>query len=198
MTPLAPRLQAKAWAARYVSNPLARVLLALHVSPNAITLAGLAVALGAAYLLAVGHLLTGGLVMLGGASLDMLDGAVARLGGRVSKFGAFLDSVTDRLSESAVLFGLLFYYVDQTHELGSYLAFGAMVASMMVSYLRARAESLGVSGDVGLMGRPERIVVLGVSLVAGYPLYGMGVVLAGAGLTVAHRTVHVARHTRGQ
>ena len=196
--PLAPRLHARAWITRYVSTPLARVLLALHVPPNALTLAGLAVAAAAGYLLAEGHLLIGGIVMLLGAVGDMLDGAMARLGSRVSRFGAFLDSVADRLSESVVFFGLLIYYVDQSHELGAYLSVGALVASMMVSYLRARSESLGVSADVGFMGRPERIVVLSVGLLVGYPLPALGVILALASLTVVQRVVHAARQMRDE
>ena len=189
-----PRLRAKAWATRFVSAPLARVLLTLHVSPNAITLAGFAVVAGAAYLLAEGELLLGGLVMLAGASMDMLDGAVARLGNKESTFGAFLDSVTDRLGESVVLFGLLVLYVRDAHELGAYLAFGTMVASYTTSYLRARAEGLGVPGDVGFMGRPERVVVLGVGLIAGYELYALGVILVVSGITVAQRVAHVWRN----
>ncbi len=196
--PLAPRLHAKAWVTRYVITPLARVLLVLHVPPNALTLAGLAVAAAAGYLLSEGHLLMGGIVMLAGASGDMLDGAVARLGNRVSRFGAFLDSAVDRLSEAVVFFGLLIYYVDQSHELGVYLSVGALVTSMMVSYLRARCESLGVLADVGFMGRPERIVVLGVGLLTGYPLPALGAILGLASLTVMQRVVHAARQMRDE
>ena len=191
-----PRLRAKAWATRFVSAPLARVLLALHVPPNAITLAGLGVAGVAAYLLAEGHLLAGGIVMLGGASMDMLDGAVARLGNKTSTFGAFLDSITDRLGEAVVLFGLMVFYVRGDDDTGAYLAFGTVVLSVMVSYLRARAEGLGVPGDVGFMGRPERVVVLGAGLLAGYPEYALGVIMAVSGLTILQRTAHVWRNTK--
>ena len=196
MTLLAPRLHAKALADRYFSIPLARLLLALHISPNGLTLTGLAVAVGAGYLLSEGWLRAGGAVMLAGAVLDMLDGAVARLSNRATRFGAFLDSVADRLGEAAVLFGLLAYYVRQPSETGIYLVVGALVASMMVSYLRARAESLGVPGDVGIMGRSERVVVLGVGLLAGYPRYSLGIILALASLTVLQRLYHVLRQTR--
>ena len=182
--------------ARFVSNPLARLLIALHMSPNAITLVGFCVAVGAAYLLADGRLLIGGLVMLAGAAMDMLDGAVARLSGRASTFGAFFDSVMDRLGESVVLFGLAVYYTRADDALGVYLAFAALTASMMVSYLRARAEGLSVPGDVGLLGRPERVVVLGAALLAGYAVYGLGVIAALASLTVLQRGWHVWRATR--
>ena len=193
----APRLQAKAWAARVVVEPPARLLLALHIHPNAITAAGFAVAVGAAYLLAEGRFVAGGIVMLAGAAMDMFDGAVARLGGKESTFGAMLDSVLDRLSEIAVLFGLLVFYVRGAHEAGAYLAFGALAASLMVSYLRARSEGLGVPGDVGLMGRPERIVVLGAGLLLGYAVWALGIIAALASLTVVQRAVHVWRAGRG-
>ena len=192
---LAPRLHAKSWVDRYVSTPAARLLLALHVSPNALTLLGLGIVAGAAYLLARGELLIGGIVMLAGAALDMLDGAVARLGRQSSQFGALLDSLADRLGEAAVFFGLLFFYYDQAHTLGVLLSFGALVASFTVSYVRARAEGLGIPADVGFMGRPERVVLLGGGLLAGYPLYSLGAIIGLALLTVAQRIVHTARHS---
>ena len=193
----APRLQARAWAARFVVEPPARALLALHIHPNAITATGFAVAIAAAYLLADGRMLAGGIVMLAGAAMDMFDGAVARLGGKASTFGAMLDSVLDRLGEIVVLFGLLVFYVRAADDTGAYLAFGALAASLMVSYLRVRSEGLGVAGDVGLMGRPERIVVLGAGLLLGYPAWALGIITALASLTVVQRAVHVWRAGRG-
>jgi CDP-diacylglycerol--glycerol-3-phosphate 3-phosphatidyltransferase len=188
------RVRAKGWATRYFSGPIARVLIALHISPNAITTAGFLVSIGAAYLLSEGELVIGGIVMLGGAIMDMFDGAVARLTGKASTFGAFLDSVLDRLGESAVLFGLLVFYVREADELGAFLAFGTVVLSIMVSYSRARAEGLHVPGDVGLMGRPERIVVMGIGLLTKYPQYAMGVIMAVSAVTIAQRTAHVWRN----
>jgi CDP-diacylglycerol--glycerol-3-phosphate 3-phosphatidyltransferase len=193
---LAPRLQAKAWAARWVSGPSARLLVTLRVSPNAITMAGLAIVGGAAWLIADGRLLVGGIVMLAGATLDLLDGAVARLSGSASKFGAYLDSVADRVSEAAVLLGLLAYFIQDSNDLGAYLAFSAVVVSTLVSYSRARAEGLGISGDVGFMGRPERVVVLGGGLLAGYPVPALGVIVAIGSITVLQRLIHVWRATR--
>ncbi len=192
----APRLHAKEWAERRVSRPIARVLIALHIPANAITLAGLGVAGGAAYLIAEGRLFAGGAVMLAGAALDMLDGAVARLANSASRFGAYFDSVVDRAGEAVVFFGLLAFYVRDGHALGAYLAFGAAFAAMLVSYSRARAEGLGVQGDVGLLGRPERIVVLGIGLLLGYPLYAMGIIAGLALLTSLQRLWHVHRNTR--
>ena len=134
--------------------------------------------------------------MLAGAALDMLDGAVARLANSAGRFGAYLDSVADRAGEAVVFFGLLAFYVRDGHHLGAYLAFAAAFAAMLVSYSRARAEGLSVPGDVGLLGRPERIVVLGVGLLLGYPLYAMGIIAALALLTSLQRLRHVHRNTR--
>jgi CDP-diacylglycerol--glycerol-3-phosphate 3-phosphatidyltransferase len=185
------RIRAKGWATRYFSAPISRVLIALHISPNAITTAGFFVSVGAAYLLSEGEIVLGGIVMLGGAIMDMFDGTVARLTGKASTFGAFLDSVLDRLGEAVVLFGLLVFYVREGDDLGAYLAF---VLSIMVSYSRARAEGLSVQGDVGIMGRPERIVVMGVGLLTKYPQYAMGLIIAVSAVTIAQRTAHVWRN----
>ena len=193
-TPL--RTRAKGWATRYFSAPIARALIALHVTPNMITFAGFAVACVAAYIIAEGSLLLGGIVMLAGAVMDMFDGAVARMTGKASVFGAFFDSVMDRLGEAAVLFGLLAFYVRDGHTLGAYISVGALVASLMVSYTRARAEGLDIEGDVGFMGRPERIVVLGAGLLLGYPLYALALILVVAGFTTAQRVHYVWRKTR--
>ncbi len=193
---LVPRLRTRGLITRLISNPVARVLIALRISPNLITLAGFGVAAYSAYLLSDGRLLIGGIVMIIGAAMDMLDGAVARLAGKESTFGAFFDSVMDRLGEAVVLFGLAVFYMRASDALGVYLVFGALTSSMMVSYLRARSEGLAIPGDVGLLGRPERVVVLGVALLAGYPLHGLGVIAALASLTVVQRGWHVWRVTR--
>ena len=193
----APRLSLRAAAERFVAHPVARVLIALRVHPNALTLVGFGVAVAAAWLLADGRLLAGGAAMLAGAAMDMLDGSVARLSGKASVFGAFLDSVMDRLGEAVVLFGLAAFYARSGDEWGVSLAFGALTASLMVSYMRARAEGLAIGrSDVGLMGRPERVVVLGAALLLGYPLYGLGVIAALSALTMAQRAWHVLRATR--
>ena len=188
------RVRAKGWATRYFSGPIARLLVALHISANAITAIGFFVSVGAAYLLSEGEIVIGGIVMLAGAIMDMFDGAVARLTGKATAFGAFWDSVLDRLGEAAVLFGLLVFYVREDNELGAFLAFGTVVLSIMVSYSRARAEGLNVQGDVGFMGRPERIVVMGIGLLTKYPQYAMGLIMAVSAITIVQRTAHVWRN----
>jgi CDP-diacylglycerol--glycerol-3-phosphate 3-phosphatidyltransferase len=156
---------------RYVELPGARSLRALGLTPNAVTLIGFAVTLGAAYLVGSNRLLAGGIVFLLGGGLDLLDGALARLTGRVTPFGALLDSVLDRLGEASLFVGLAVYGLRANFSPGYLLFFIlvlllALILSQTVSYLRARGEGLGAATTSGLMTRPERVVLLGVGLIA--------------------------------
>lgn len=145
--------------------PLVRGLAALHVTPTAITVAGLAGNIVAAVLIGSGELLAGGVVMLLSSALDMLDGALARETGRASPFGALFDSVVDRISESVVLFGVLVYTTGQGDREQTLLVFGALAGSLLVSYVRARTEGLGATMTAGLFTRPERVILLAVGLI---------------------------------
>src|SRR3954452_3114596 len=141
-----------------------RLLGATGISPNALTLIGLLLNCAAAAIVASGALTLGGVAFLVASAFDMLDGAVARAMARSSRFGAFLDSVIDRYAEAVVFVGLL---VALIREGDTNLAIGATVAlvgSLMVSYTRARAEGLGLDCDVGLLQRPERVILLAVGL----------------------------------
>ena len=182
----------------YLEAPAVRFLTRMGLTPNVITLLGLGVAGASAYLLSVGQLVAGGMVFLASGVLDLLDGAVARATGRVSAFGALLDSVTDRVSEAVVMLGLLIYYVGQPSSWGLALVFTALAGSFIVSYVRARAEAIGVECDVGVMTRPERVAVLGVALIAGgwWPqavLAALGVISALTLVTTVQRVLHVRR-----
>lgn len=172
--------------ARYFELPVARALAALGISPNALTLAGLLVAGAAAYFTSEGMLLIGGIVLLASGPFDMLDGAVARATGRVSRFGALLDSTVDRVAEAGLLLGLAIFLYREEDLTGVALAFGALAGSMTVSYLRARAEGLGVDARGGLMTRPERVVTLGVGLMVAEWWVPFATIVVGviAGLTI--------------
>ena len=173
--------------------PLVRGLAALHVTPTAITVAGLAGNIVAAVLIGSGELLAGGVVMLLSSALDMLDGALARETGKASPFGALFDSVVDRISESVVLFGVLVYTTGQGDREQTLLVFGALAGSLLVSYVRARSEAAGVSVTAGLFTRPERVVLLGTALITGWlrpALWALAVLTAA---TVLHRMVAAAR-----
>jgi len=151
----------------WVLAPYERWLVRAGVSPNAVTLASLATAIGAAVALALGHFAVGGWLYLLTGILDILDGRIARATGRESRAGAFFDSVIDRYAELAVFSGLAVYYRSSPALVAVLLA---AIGSVMVSYVRARGEALGVDVKVGTMQRPERLLYLG-AVVAHSPLW---------------------------
>tara|TARA_B100001245_G_scaffold198605_1_gene157966 strand:+ start:1695 stop:2306 length:612 start_codon:yes stop_codon:yes gene_type:complete len=154
---------------RYVELPGARLLRALKLTPNAVTLISFAITVASAYLVGSGWLVAGGIVFLLGSGLDLMDGALARLTGTASPFGALLDSVFDRLGEAALFVGLAFYAIRGAAS-ESFLPifiitlFLALIFSQGVSYLRARGEGLGVFTRAGVMTRTERVILLGIGL----------------------------------
>ena len=159
-----------------VINPFVRLLIRLGFTPNAVTLTGFGLNVGVAVLFVVGgeegnrgdlrYVGWGGALILFAGLFDMLDGQVARLGNMKSTYGALFDSVLDRYSELFTFLGICYYLVAHHYLLSSLFAFIALIGSMMVSYTRARAEGLGVECKGGLMQRPERVVLLGVSALA--------------------------------
>ncbi|MEE8443089.1 MAG: CDP-alcohol phosphatidyltransferase family protein [Dehalococcoidia bacterium] len=197
-----PRARARQLLARYFEEPCARLLRSLKFTPNAVTVLGLVVTGGAAYLAARGAFWPAGLVLLFAGALDMLDGALARLTGKASRFGAALDSFTDRAAEALLLLGLLLYYLGQDHQAGVVLVFLVMVASYLVSYLRARGEGLGITmKETGLGTRTERVVVIIIGLLthsAFLILVSLAVVLALSTFTSGQRLYHLWRDTRGE
>ena len=148
-------------AARRLSSLPARFLVG-RMSPNALSLVGFLLSLLAASQVALGHLLWGGLLVLLAGFVDLLDGAVARLGGKATPFGAVLDSALDRLSEAAVLLGLVVHFGGSSLV---YLIYAVLVGSFLVSYIRARGEGLGLVMETGLFTRGERVVALALGLV---------------------------------
>ncbi len=148
----------------------AKLLAKTRISPNTITTLGLLVSFVVAWVLATGHLFIGGFLVLLSGAFDLLDGALARLTGRVSKFGGILDSTFDRFSEAAILLGLMAFYLQdyevQEHAFQAVLLIGAiLVGSMLTSYVRARAEAVGLQCQVGIFTRPERVILLAVGLI---------------------------------
>ncbi|HEY5639289.1 MAG TPA: CDP-alcohol phosphatidyltransferase family protein [Dehalococcoidia bacterium] len=147
-------------APKWVTDPAVNALSRLGVTPNMLTLAGFGGNVGAAVLAADGRFLAAGVVMLAFSALDFLDGSLARATGRATPFGSVFDATMDRLSEAAVLFGLLWFFSDRGAREEELLIFAAVVASIMVSYLRARAEVIGVKMRDGLFTRTERVLLL--------------------------------------
>ena len=150
-----------------IIRPLTDWLVSGRVHPNALTTLGFIVTCSSAFFFHDHHVRTAGFLILLGGVFDILDGRVARLSGLGSKFGAFYDSTLDRISEIAVCFGLLSLYNDYRLDTGDvgmiYLIMLMMAGSLMISYTRARAESLGLNAEVGLAARAERVVLIGGS-----------------------------------
>jgi CDP-diacylglycerol--glycerol-3-phosphate 3-phosphatidyltransferase len=181
------------------TDPIVSPLASIGVTPNMISAAGFAGNVAAAAFAAGGQLRIAGALMLIFSALDLLDGALARKTGTVTRFGAILDSVLDRLSEAAVLAGLLFHYTQvggHTEEV--VLAYAAIIGSVMVSYVRARAEGIGLELREGLFTRAERVILLGGALVIGFgavrwALWALAIL---SHLTVAQRVYAVWQKTR--
>lgn len=176
-------------------QPLAQALARAGLTPNAITILGFVLSLGAAALLAAGELVAGALLILLTGGCDILDGLLARFRGQQTPFGAFLDSTLDRYAEAAIFLGLLAWHLSWQQAAEALLVYGVLVGSLMVSYTRARAEGLGLRCEVGLMARPERVVLLVLGLLLGQvwpPLWtaALGLLALGTNLTAVQRILH--------
>ncbi|MHB1007234.1 MAG: CDP-alcohol phosphatidyltransferase family protein [Chloroflexota bacterium] len=188
---------AKNFARRSVL-PVAAALLRMGITPNALTLIGFALNVAVAAVIGFGFQTTGGLLVLFAGLFDMLDGAVARLGGKVTIFGGFLDSTLDRYSEAVIFFGLLVLYTNQGRDTEVLLVYAVIVGSLMVSYARARAEGLGLDCSVGWLQRPERILLLGLGLMLNQVVPVLWLLAVFTNFTTAQRIWHVYRITRTQ
>jgi CDP-diacylglycerol--glycerol-3-phosphate 3-phosphatidyltransferase len=149
-------------------EPLARLISATKVSPNVVTIIGFVLMVGVAIVLARGNLVLGGIFIIAAALFDAIDGSLARLMGRTSRFGAFLDSTLDRFSEAIIFLGLFIYFIGRNQQLELILIYATVVGSLMVSYARARAEGVGVPLKDGLFTRFERILLLIIGLLFGW------------------------------
>ncbi len=171
-----------------------RALARLGVSANTLTVVGLLLNAVVALVIATGHPHWGGALLLAASAFDMLDGAVARASGTITRFGGFLDSTLDRYSEAVVFGGLLIFLLGTDDgDIGALLVFVATVGALLISYARARAEAAGYSASVGLVARPERVVLLAICLVLGRPLWALWVLAIATHATALTRIVHVWR-----
>ena len=177
-------------------DPLGRFLNRLGIMPNTVTIFGLIGNIISAYFLAQGKMIIGGLIMLAMGPVDALDGTMARLRGEPKEFGAFVDSVTDRYSELVIFCGLLYYYAAQDEWLSVLAVYLAAAGSVLVSYVRARGQSLGMDTKVGLLSRFERYIILSPTLIFNIPLIGIWVVAIFANITALQRILDVRRQAR--
>ncbi len=200
---------------KYYEDPLSSLFDSLGFTPNMVTLLGLVVVGIAAFFISIGNFWAGGIIVASGGALDLIDGGLARRKGLDSKFGAMFDSVADRLQEALVLLGLLIYYslnncIDNSVlpfklfdgfdscAFAQIITYTAFVGSIMVSYLRSRAEGLGIECKVGFMTRPERVAAIAIGLViANWVPFVMIIVLIMLTVlgifTTAQRLIHSAK-----
>lgn len=143
-----------------VADPVARLLLRAHVRPNQLTVLGLGVSMVAAHAFFEGRLRLAAALLAVAGLFDFFDGSLARLAGSESAFGAFLDSVVDRYSDLVVLLGIVLYYERADGTWGIFFTMVTLIGTIMVSYTKARAQSIGIRCEIGLMERPERMIVL--------------------------------------
>jgi CDP-diacylglycerol--glycerol-3-phosphate 3-phosphatidyltransferase len=174
-------------------RPVGQGLASVGVTANSLTMLGLGGNVGAAALISVGLHRLGGAAVLVSALFDTLDGAVAKASGRVSRWGAFLDSLVDRLSEMAVLIGLILFATQGGTPTIALLAAVVLGLSITVSYVKACAESLGYKCNTGIAERAERIIVLSVALMLGHVLLGLWVLTAATTVTIVQRVAQVWR-----
>ena len=172
---------------KWVLDPLGNFFNRLGLTPNMMTIIGMVGNCIGAYYLARGEFLTGGLFVLIMTPIDALDGTMARLRGEPSDFGAFVDSVSDRYSELIIYGGLLYHFLSVGEVLGGMLTFVAAAGSVLVSYVKARAEGLGYGAKIGLLTRVERYLVLAPSLVFGFYQIGLAIIALFANVTALQR-----------
>lgn len=181
---------------KWILDPLANGLNRLGVRANMLTLAGLVGISVGAYFLSLGRFTIGGLIFMLMTPLDALDGPLARLRGEPQNFGAFVDSVTDRYSELVTYAGLLWFAHSEGDSLFVMTIYFAAFGSVLVSYVRARAQSVGLEAKVGWFSRVERYLTLGLALVFNLPLIGVTIVAIGSNFTALQRIVHVRQVAR--
>ncbi len=158
--------------AQRIIDAMVRWLAYGHINPNVLTVIGVAINVGSGLLFGYGKFFWAGIVLIIANLFDMLDGQVARLSGRVTRFGGFLDSSLDRLSDMVVFVGLMVFYARDTQfhsTLNVFLAGAGLMGSVMVSYASARAESLIPKCDVGFLRRPERVVLFIIGALSTHP-----------------------------
>jgi CDP-diacylglycerol--glycerol-3-phosphate 3-phosphatidyltransferase len=165
----------------------------LGVKPNVITFTGVVGTLVGSIFVAFGQLPIGGIIIMVMSVVDVLDGAVARAGGEPEDFGAFVDSVSDRYGELTIFGSLLWYFVETGDYVAGVVTFLAAAGSVLVSYVRARAQSLGFEAKVGIMTRTERIMVLGPSLLFNVPFIGVAIIAVLGNITAFQRIAHVRK-----
>ncbi len=176
-----------------ILDKIAGFLINLGLKPNIITISGLIGNIIAAILIGSGQLFWGGVLAMLVGPFDALDGAMARLKNEPSKYGSFIDSVTDRYDELVLLAGLLVHFIMVDEWIGCVLVYFAAVGSVMVSYVRAKAEALGYSAKVGILTRVERYLILIPGIILGKPMISLAIIALLGNITAIQRFYFVRK-----
>ena len=176
---------------KWAIDPLAKFFDRLGFRPITMTLLGLAGTTVGGYLISRGFMTWGGILILISVPFDAMDGAIARLRGEASDWGAFVDSVSDRYAEVVIHLGLLVYFLDQKNLLACALVFFSVTGSLLVSYVKARADSVGFNANVGILTRMERYLVLAPALVFHYPIVALWIMAILTNVTALQRILKV-------
>ena len=184
--------------ARYFTDSVVKLLVRISVTPNTLTWFGFILAVVAGWLIISGSFFAAGIVVLLAGFFDILDGALARATNQTTRFGAVLDATLDRFSEAVLFFSIIVFYAlraDERLVLLIALVGVTVVGSFMVSYIRARAESLGLDCQVGLFTRAERVIILTLGLWLNQLVIALAIILVVSFITVVQRLFHVWRQT---
>jgi len=176
-----------------ILSPVIDLLKFLRIPPNAVTITGLLINILAAWYIVKGRFVLAGVIIIIAGIFDMLDGAVARKLNKKTKFGGFLDSVTDRFSEGILYLGILIFYINLNFKNEIILVYTVMFLSFMISYLRARASGLKIDCETGIFTRTERIVVLILGLLLKQLYWAMVIIAFFSAVTVIQRFILTAR-----
>ncbi len=176
----------------FLDTPLRPLAEKIPFSPNSLTIIGFLITVLAAFIIPY-NIRLGGIVILIGGLFDMFDGIVARVGGKTTKFGAFLDSVLDRYSDAAIFLAIAWYLAEKGNHTGTFLSLGTLVGAFLISYARARAEGIGESCHTGIMERPERIILLIFAILTGWIMPVLWIMFVLTHITVIQRIYHVWR-----
>ncbi len=176
---------------RWYYGPIAAFLNRLGILPNTLTLIGLAGTVGCAVLIALGHMTWAGILLLIMGPVDAMDGALARLRNEATHWGAFVDSVTDRYSELFLFLGFLIHFLLLNNPTGILLAYLAAAGSVLVSYVKARADASKLDANVGILTRVERYIVLIPGLIFNLPIAALVIIAVFANFTALQRILRV-------
>lgn len=173
-----------------LDTPLGPIAKRIPINPNILTVVGFLITLIAALVIPK-NLRLGGILILIGGVFDILDGVVARAGGKTTKFGAFLDSVLDRYSDAFLFLSLSWFFIERGNSTGVFLSLGTLVGAFLISYTKARAEGLGKSCNTGIMERPERLILLIFATITGWLMPVLWIMIILTHFTVIQRVYHV-------